>query len=307
MNLQHLYYFAELAKTLHYTEASKKLYISQPSLSYAIQSLEKELGLTLFTKSNHSIRLSREGEIFNSYIVQALELLDAGRQKMDEIVNAKNQVVSLAFIYTLGTTVIPNLTFGFKNEFENKEVLFKLQHGNTASVLASLKAKNVDMVFCSFAANEPDVEFVPYVDQKLVVICPKNHPLSQSQAIDLSEASHYPMVQFIKECAMRQFIDAMFKSVGDSPLTACEAENEMTVAGMVTSGMAFAVVPYEPFLDTLDLDVRPIANPDYKLYIYLAYLKNEEMTPMAKKFKNYVLSKSKLDLDKLPPQIITSR
>ena len=44
INLQHLVYFSELARTLHYTEAARKLYISQPSLSYAISSLEKELG-----------------------------------------------------------------------------------------------------------------------------------------------------------------------------------------------------------------------------------------------------------------------
>ena len=51
MTLLQLQYFTVLSETLHYTRASEKLHISQPSLSYAIGELEKELGVKLFQKS----------------------------------------------------------------------------------------------------------------------------------------------------------------------------------------------------------------------------------------------------------------
>lgn len=101
INLQHLVYFSELARTLHYTEAARKLYISQPSLSYAISSLEKELGCTLFVKGSHNLKLSKEGAIFYKYVVKALEQLDAGREAVDDVIRSSSQVVSIAFIYTL--------------------------------------------------------------------------------------------------------------------------------------------------------------------------------------------------------------
>ena len=50
MNLPQLYYFRKLAEVQHYTEAAKALYITQPSLSDSIASLEKELGVSLFQK-----------------------------------------------------------------------------------------------------------------------------------------------------------------------------------------------------------------------------------------------------------------
>lgn len=50
MNLNQLYYFQTLAKTQHMTKAAQLLNISQPSLSYAIKELEKELGAPLFEK-----------------------------------------------------------------------------------------------------------------------------------------------------------------------------------------------------------------------------------------------------------------
>ena len=50
MNLQQLYYFRKLAEVQHYTKAAKALYITQPSLSDSIASLEHELSVSLFQK-----------------------------------------------------------------------------------------------------------------------------------------------------------------------------------------------------------------------------------------------------------------
>ena len=56
MNLSQLYYFKKLAELQHYTKAAKELYISQPSLSDSMSSLEKELGVTLFQKEGRTTR-----------------------------------------------------------------------------------------------------------------------------------------------------------------------------------------------------------------------------------------------------------
>lgn len=275
-------------------------------MSYAISSLEKELGCTLFVKGSHNLKLSKEGAIFYKYVAKALEQLDMGRKAVGEVIRSNSQVVSLAFIYTLGTTVIPSLTSSFKEETGNRNLIFKLIHGNTTNVLSALKSKNIDLAFCSYVEDEPEVEFIPYIDQELVLICPKNHPLAQYRAVDLAEAAKYPMVHFIEECSMRKFIRSMFSSVGDLPPIACEVENDMTVASMVNSGMGFAVVPYEHFLHSYNIRILPITNPQYKLYIYLAYLKDYELPQMARAFRDWALKKSKLDLEKLPPQIISA-
>ena len=248
INLQHLVYFSELARTLHYTEAARKLYISQPSLSYAISSLEKELGCTLFVKGSHNLKLSKEGAIFYKYVVKALEQLDAGREAFDDVIRSSSQVVSIAFIYTLGTTIIPGLTSSFKEETGNRNLIFKLIHGNTTNVLAALKSKNIDLAFCSYVEDEPDVEFIPYIDQELVLICPQDHPLAVYREVDLAEAAN--------------------------------------------------------FLRSYNVRIIPIKNPQYKLYIYLAYLKDYELPQMARAFRDWALKKSKLNLEKLPPQVI---
>ena len=73
MTLQQLRYITTVANTGTITEAAKKLYISQPSLTNAIHELEKEMGLTIFNRTNKGIFISREGEEFLGYARQVLE------------------------------------------------------------------------------------------------------------------------------------------------------------------------------------------------------------------------------------------
>ena len=73
MTLQQLRYITTVADTGTITEAAKKLYISQPSLTNAIHELEKEMGITIFNRTNKGIFISREGEEFLGYARQVLE------------------------------------------------------------------------------------------------------------------------------------------------------------------------------------------------------------------------------------------
>ena len=66
MNLQQLYYFRKLAEVQHYTEAAKALYITQPSLSDSIASLESELSVALFQKKGRNVQLTNMEKNFPS-------------------------------------------------------------------------------------------------------------------------------------------------------------------------------------------------------------------------------------------------
>lgn len=72
MNLSQLNYFKKLAEVLHYTRAAQELFITQPTLSGAISSLEKELGAPLFERNGRSVLLTPYGEVFYEHVCLAL-------------------------------------------------------------------------------------------------------------------------------------------------------------------------------------------------------------------------------------------
>ena len=82
MNLYHLRYFVTLAHLEHYTKAAEILSITQPSLSHAIGSLEKELGTRLFKKHGRGVVLTKYGKLFEEYVDNALYSLDTGVKKV---------------------------------------------------------------------------------------------------------------------------------------------------------------------------------------------------------------------------------
>lgn len=87
MTLQQLKYVVTVAETGNITEAAKRLFISQPSLTHAVHELEKEMQITLFNRTNKGVSVSNEGDIFLSYARQVLEqtnlLEDVSRLKSE--------------------------------------------------------------------------------------------------------------------------------------------------------------------------------------------------------------------------------
>ena len=75
MNLYHLRYFSTLAHIEHYTKAADILAITQPSLSYAISTLEEELGVKLFEKNGRNVTLTKYGKVFLKDVEEVLNRL----------------------------------------------------------------------------------------------------------------------------------------------------------------------------------------------------------------------------------------
>lgn len=75
MELRQLKYFLMVAKTLSFSEAAKRLYITQGTLSQQIKQLEDELGFQLFSRTSHSVALTEAGE----------KLLPAAKQTVDPV------------------------------------------------------------------------------------------------------------------------------------------------------------------------------------------------------------------------------
>jgi len=127
MTLLQLRYFKMLAHTLHYTRAAEALHISQPSLSYAITELEKELGIKLFLKERKKVALTAYGEQFLPFVEKALSMLQEGKDLLQQMASDAPQIVRLGYFHSVSASFIPDLVEGFYRQEANKEIRFSLQ------------------------------------------------------------------------------------------------------------------------------------------------------------------------------------
>ncbi|MBF2675010.1 LysR family transcriptional regulator [Listeria marthii] len=288
MNLHHLRYFVTLAHMEHYTKAAEKLLITQPSLSHAISSLEQELGIALFEKEGRNIGLSKAGKVFLDYVEESLDMLDTGVATTKKAANGEGQI-DLAFLQTLGTSLVPKLVQEFLQTEPEKNIDFVFHTGVSIDIIQGLKEKKFDIGICSKLENERNIHFTPIAKQELVLIVPKGHPLAEKDWIDLSETVDYPHIAFSKKSGLRPIIDELFRKIGADYKIAYEIEVDQVIAGMVAQNFGIAVVPNMPILNYIDVKVLPIRSPSWERSFYLAVVKNQTLTPAAEKFKQFML------------------
>lgn len=262
MNLYHLRYFATLAHLEHYTKAAEILSITQPSLSHAISSLEKELGVKLFEKDGRNVVLTKCGQAFLVDVEQALNMLDSSVNKLQMTGSGEGRI-DIAELRVLSSTVVPNFVKGFLDSSSNKKIDFHFHSstGLTSDMIQGLKERKYDIAFCSKMDNEPLIEFTPVAKQELVLIVPKEHPLEGKTSIDLKESLAYPHIVFSKRSGLRQVIDKLFEKCGGYPEIAYSMEEDQGVAGLVGAGFGIAVVPKMPILSYMPVSIIEIATP----------------------------------------------
>ena len=130
MNLSQLNYFKKLAEVLHYTRAAQELFITQPTLSGAISSLEKELGAPLFERNGRSVLLTPYGEVFYEHVCLALRAIDDGVAAVSARSSASFGTVNLGTTFTIQDHYLPSLIRDFEEAFD-KRVIVKVSQGFT--------------------------------------------------------------------------------------------------------------------------------------------------------------------------------
>ena len=112
MNLYHLRYFVTLAHLEHYTKAAEILAITQPSLSHAIASLEKELGVKLFEKEGRNVVLTKCGQAFLTDVERALDMLDSSVNKLQMTGSGEGRI-DIVQLRVLSSIIVPGFVKGF--------------------------------------------------------------------------------------------------------------------------------------------------------------------------------------------------
>ena len=290
MNIFYLRYFVTLAHEKHYTKAAKQLCITQPSLSHAIDQLEKELGVQLSEKVGRNTTLTHFGEEFLVCAEHTLATLDEGVEMIKKSA-AGDGVIRLGFVRPLGIKFIPQLAAEFLKENKEKNIKFTFNTDVTGKLLEGMKDKRFDILFCSEPPKTLGFNAVPVKRQELVLIVPDSHPLAERDEINLCETMDYDYVYFHNNSGIRKVIDDMFARAEITPRIACETEEDEVIAGLVSAGFGIAVVPYMDMLLKLDVKIIKITSPAYERSFFMVNDDRLYMPPVVKSFYDFVLDR----------------
>lgn len=204
MTIQQLKYIITVAETGSITEAAKKLYISQPSLSNAIKDIEKETKLTVFHRSRQGIALTKEGLEFLGYarsVVQQMELLE-NRFVSNEPAKLRFGVSTQHYTFTSNAFVEMVERFGQEryefilNETQTIQIMEDVK--NRFSDLGILFISNGNKAIIRKELEDRRLQFFELFTAKPHVFLSADHPLAERKSVTLSQLRDYPRLNFIQ-------------------------------------------------------------------------------------------------------------
>jgi len=202
MTLQQLKYVVTIAETGNITEAAKKLFVSQPSLTNAVHELEKEMQITIFNRTNRGVAISNEGDIFLSYARQVLEqaslleekFLNAKEQRPHFSVSCQHYSFAVeAFVDVIKEFDAARYDFTLR-ETKTHEIIEDVSRLKSEIGILYMSSKNEEVIMKLIQRNNLHFEEL-FVAKPHVFICSR-HPLAEKEALTLEELEGYPYLSF---------------------------------------------------------------------------------------------------------------
>ena len=202
MTLQQLKYVITVAETGTITEAAKKLYISQPSLTNSIHELEKEMNLVIFNRTNKGISISKEGENFLGYARQVLEQAAILEDKYKGSGLGKKHFCVSTQHYSFAVNAFVDLI----KEYGQEEYDFSLRETQTYDIIEDVTRlrSEIGILFLndfnetviSKILKSNELEFHQLFIAKPHVFISRKHPLANKSVITNQELEIYPYLSF---------------------------------------------------------------------------------------------------------------
>ncbi len=200
MNTHQMRCFLTLAKHLNYSRAAEELFISQPTLTYQISQLEKELGFPLFVRTSRKVILSEMGKAMQEDIKESLERIDKSLEKAKMISMQRNQEIVLCHFDAMNDPSFVEMLTHLKSKYSDYHFIVKNE--NRYKIIEAIVNGEIDIAYVEFCIcrNQP-VDYIVIKENPVYAILSKDHPLSKKESLSLEDLKHQTIIieSFVKQ------------------------------------------------------------------------------------------------------------
>ena len=202
MTLQQIKYIVTVAETGNITEAAKRLFISQPSLTNAVRELENEMQVTIFNRTNKGVVVTNEGDVFLSYARQILEQVGLLEEKYLNVKERRPRFSVSCQHYSFAVNAFVDVIKMFDadqydftlRETQTYEIIEDVSKLRSEIGILYVSSKNEEIIGKLLKQN--DLEFQELFVAKPHVFIYSKHPLAEREIIALEELEDYPYLSF---------------------------------------------------------------------------------------------------------------
>ena len=292
VTLRQLQIFEEVAAELSYTRASEILHLSQPAVSMQIKQLEEIVSLPLFERLGRRLFLTEAGDELLIYARRISQELREADLVLDELRGSDRGHLNIAVATTANYFAL-KLLGEFNRRFP--KTTMSLDVTNRASLLQHLDDNTVDIVIMGQPPINADVSATAFMDNPLVIIAPKEHPLATEKNIPISVIQQETFILRESGSGTRIAMERFFEEKGYQISSLMEMSSNEAINQAVEAGLGLGIVSRHTLVLELALDrlvVLDVEDFPIMRHWYLVHRNGKRFTALAAAFQKLVVEES---------------
>lgn len=251
--LRHLELIAEIYDCRSILKASRRLSLTQPTVTKALQDVESTLGLKLFERSNRGIEPTEYGEIFARHAKVLLAQLRHAAEELENLRVGYSGKVSVGTLLAASASILPDAIVLLKKE--RPGVAISVIVGTYDILMPSLLAGDLDMVLGRLPAQGRSRALVyeEFYAEPICVVARRGHPLTRKRRLALRDLANEPWLLPLPETELHRQIERAFIDAGASlPKNVIESVSILTNRVLLRKSDCLGVMPYHVALDDVE-------------------------------------------------------
>lgn len=272
-----------MAQLSSFTAAARRLGLTQPTLSLQVKALEHEVGARLLDRDSRGVTLTPEGEklfhlagrVFETETEMEALFRDRALRDPAPLTIATNQSVA--------AHILPPRLEVFTGRFPSVEI--NIHNLRTADILTSVVDGSVDVGIVLIDPGLPGLTARKVLPYEMVLVTPRDHPLSERPRITLADIARYPFISYTKDTETRRLIDQPFEKVRQQTSIRMALGSTDLIILYVSLGYGISII-HDLNLDEANrvhLQVRQLKRYFSRQHIHLVY-REELASPAARAF-----------------------
>lgn len=288
MNLKQLEAFVQVSESGSFSKAAKELFLTQPTISAHISSLEKELNVRLFIRNTKEVSLSDDGKDLYRYAKQITDLEKAIEERFYMDSDDGKHFITIAASTIPAQYLLPKVLMCYRERYPKEQI--KIMETDSSEVVTQVVDHMVDVGFTGTVLEKKHCKYIPFYKDELAVITPDTPEyriLKEQNRDDIDWIKRKPLILREEGSGTRKEAEKQLKKAGismeDLDIVASIA-NQETIKKSVKQGMGITVLSRLAAEDEDGLLIFPIPGADEGRDINLVYNKNYQMTRSADRF-----------------------
>ena len=276
-SIKQIRYICAVAEYKHFSKAAEACFVTQSTLSAAIQDLESQLGVIIFERSKKSVLITPSGEI----------LLDQARKILGEIEDfvslakmsqdALTGDIRLGVIPTIGPFILPGLLKELRESYPKLGLYLK--EDLSAKLYRHLQQGELDLIILAFPYSLPEMETVSLFKDEFLLCLPVGHKLEKSKQVKQSQLQGQSLLLLEEgHCLRDHALEACKLEKADTNLV-YQGTSLHTLVHMVANGLGVTLLPQiavaADVLGETKLQLRKFTNENVSREIGLAWRKSD--------------------------------